>query len=200
MSHEPQYVTILGKRCLAYVIDGELVSVIEMGLRSGCSRRTIVKRIESGMTPREAMETKTNAREPPPIRSAFDAGLEPVDMACDRLKAEGRYKPFLKLRNLYDNLEFGLSSEQAFYEALRFFPPLAPEDRKRIESARKRGGKDVARTRTPPLPGVSDAEVKAGEAVPGPVSGVSGIGDDARRLPEGGGQADQTGDPELGSQ
>ena len=119
--HEKRYVVIRGKKRAAYIIDGAVVTIDELAMAANCSRGAIQRRINSGMSPKEA-GMKVVERKPNTIADRRSLMVERRSAAESRLILEGRYESFLGLYKLYRSREYGLSNRDAFYEALRLFP------------------------------------------------------------------------------
>lgn len=135
------YVVVGRKKHTAFEIDGEIVTLAEMAIRAGCGRTTVIQRLKRGATPKEACVPVVRP-DPPKMLTRQEAMVEGEKNAIKRLHGEGRIKAFWRLRNLYRRMEYGLSYEESFAEALRFFPPLTEQD---ARSHRELRGKDAAR-------------------------------------------------------
>lgn len=140
------YVVVGRKKHSAFHVNGELVTLADMAMRAGCGRTTVIQRLKRGATPEEACVPLE--REPPPkMLTRQEAAVEGEQRAITRLRSEGRLKAFFRLRNLYRRMEYGLTLEEAFAEALRLFPPLTEQDARRQVELRNKGRTPDGETR-----------------------------------------------------
>ena len=125
----PQYVTRGGRKVRLHKVHGEWLTVTEMALIAGITREGVLRRLARGDSPEEACRA---ANPPSTVPPAQPHTWETEASAYTRIRMEGRLVPFNRLRSVYARLEYGLTDKEAFFEALKLFPPLTQAEIERL--------------------------------------------------------------------
>lgn len=111
-----------------YLVDGEWMTQTEIAHLLGISRDALLKRLSRGWDLHEAL---TKPGKPQPVfrlPKREEVRVEGKEAAYKRIKREGRKRPFCLLWMYYRRREHGLNANEAFFEALRLFPPLSEKE------------------------------------------------------------------------
>lgn len=100
-----------------------------MSLIAGITREGVLRRLARGDSPEDACRSNKPPSVVPPAQGHT---WESEASAYTRLRMEGRLGPFNLLRTVYTRLEYGLTEKEAFFEALKFFPPLTQAEIERL--------------------------------------------------------------------